>query len=151
MEDALLAASSALAEEGMKFAGAGGSGSRGARTHSAPDGSPKAGAGLPEAMGQGRAGSGMGGAGIGAGGQAPKSPGPSGVGKTDSRVTGRLGQGPQVVSPVRGAADRAEARASYSEVYPSARRAAEEALTREQVPAGYRRPVKEYFESIAPP
>jgi hypothetical protein len=61
-----------------------------------------------------------------------------------------MGRGPELVRPVRGAPDRANPRASYYEVYPPARRAAEEALSREQIPSGYRKPVKEYFESIAP-
>lgn len=76
--------------------------------------------------------------------------GPSGGKKLDTLVRGTKGQGPELVRPVRGAPDRADPRASYYEVYPSARRAAEDALSREEVPAGYRKPVKEYFESIAP-
>lgn len=124
-------------DAGQEFAGGGSPGGNGA-------GIPGT-LGLPTAIGGG-----MGGPGIGAGGKQPKSNRPSALKGTDSFIPGSPGKGPELVRPVRGAPDRADPRASYYEVYPSARRAAEDALGREEVPTGYRKPVKEYFDSIAP-
>jgi hypothetical protein len=95
-------------------------------------------------------GGGMGGPGIGMGGKTPPAGGPLNVKKGDTMVRGMKGQGESLNRSVRGGPDRADPNASYYEVYPSARRAAEDALSKEQVPAGYKRQVKEYFDSIAP-
>jgi len=142
LEAAIVSASNAVAvageDTGREFAGT-------------PAPGQGAGATMPGLLGPPvAAGGGMGGPGIGAGGKVPRPQGPLGVSKTDSLIPGTPGKGPELVRPVRGAPDRADPRASYYEVYPSARRAAEDALSREQVPSGYRKPVKEYFDSIAP-
>jgi hypothetical protein len=115
--------------DGFKGAGGVGNGDKGGRS-----------------MGAGGA---LGSEGIGAGGKTPRLKGPSGVNKIDTIVRGTKGAGPEMVRPLRAAPDRADPHSSYYSVYPSARRAAEDALSKEQVPAGYRKPVKEYFDSIA--
>jgi hypothetical protein len=95
-------------------------------------------------------GGGMGGPGIGMGGKSPAAGKPSNVKKIDTMVKGTKGQGESTLRSVRGGPDRIDPSASYYEVYPNARRAAEDALNKEQVPAGFKRQVKEYFDSIAP-
>ena len=95
-------------------------------------------------------GGGMGGPGIGNGAKSPPAGKPLNVKKSDTMVRGMKGQGESLTRGVRGGPDRADPNASYFDVYPSARRAAEDALSKEQVPAGYKRQVKEYFDSIAP-
>jgi hypothetical protein len=63
-------------------------------------------------------------------------------------VKGVKGKGPELVTPFRGAADRSDSKAPYYAVTPSALRQAEDALAKEEVPAAYRKPVREYFEGI---
>jgi len=42
------------------------------------------------------------------------------------------------------------ARSSYFKVYESAKKEAEDALAKEQIPHGYKKQVKDYFESLNP-
>ncbi|HIE50547.1 MAG TPA: hypothetical protein EYP85_02200 [Armatimonadetes bacterium] len=68
-----------------------------------------------------------------------------------SRVSGTpTERGPTVRGPPqRGIPTPAPAYAPYYEVLPEYRRAAEEALSREEVPLAYRQRVKQYFEALA--
>jgi hypothetical protein len=63
-------------------------------------------------------------------------------------VKGVKGKGPELVTPFRGAPDRSDSKTPYYAVTPNALRQAEDALAREDVPAAYRKPVKQYFEGI---
>jgi hypothetical protein len=65
-------------------------------------------------------------------------------------IPGQKGPGEQLVMPYRGSADPTDPKASYYETYPSARRAAEDALNKERVPPGHQKQVKDYFEAIQP-
>jgi hypothetical protein len=119
-----------------------------------PDGSAKSGqgqgqGGRPGGSGSG-VGGGLGGPGIGVGGKVPPVGGPMPGKKIDTMIKGMKGPGEEMVRPFRGSPDRANPHASYYDVYPSARRAAEDALSKEPIPAGYKRQVKEYFDAIAP-
>ena len=112
-----------------------------AATGNGQGGKPVAAAGIGGALG---------GPGIGAGGKvAPVQPMP-GVTKTDTMVRGMKGKGEELSRPFRGSPDQVDSRASYYDVYPGARRAAEDALNKEQIPASHRKQVKEYFDAIAP-
>ncbi|MCS6861068.1 MAG: hypothetical protein NZT92_12195 [Abditibacteriales bacterium] len=42
------------------------------------------------------------------------------------------------------------AKSSYFKVYESAKKEAEEAIAKEQIPPGYKKQVKDYFESLNP-
>lgn len=42
------------------------------------------------------------------------------------------------------------AKSSYFKVYQSAKKEAEEAIAKEQIPPGYKKQVKDYFESLNP-
>ena len=97
-------------------------------------------------------------------GQPGGKPGPGGVGgwggfrppagsptpskKLDTLVKGVKGKGPELVTPFRGAPDRSDTKTPYYSVTPTALRQAEDALTKEDVPAAYRKSVKQYFEGI---
>lgn len=119
-----------------------------------PDGSAKSGqgqgkGGQPSGAGGG-SGGGLGGPGIGVGGRVPPVGGPMPGKKIDTMVKGTKGPGEEMIRPFRGSPDRANPRASYYDVYPSARQAAEDALNKEPIPSGYKKQVKEYFDAIAP-
>lgn len=51
--------------------------------------------------------------------------------------------------PTRTAPGRAPAESPYYEVYEAYERAAAEALAKEEIPAEYRRHVREYFDALA--
>lgn len=51
----------------------------------------------------------------------------------------------------RGAPDKATSNVPYYDVYSQYAPAAESALNREDIPASYRRQVKDYFDSLRPP
>jgi hypothetical protein len=68
----------------------------------------------------------------------------------NTRIPGQQGdQGESYSIEIMGAPDKAgNARVPYYEVYPDYRRAAEDALSREDVPGPYRDRVKTYFDSL---
>ena len=68
--------------------------------------------------------------------------------KLDTMVKGVKGKGPELITPFRGAPDRSDTKTPYYSVSPTALRQAEDALAKEDVPAAYRKPVKDYFEGI---
>jgi hypothetical protein len=68
--------------------------------------------------------------------------------KIDTMVKGQKGKGPELITPFRGAPDRTDSKTPYYAVNPTALRQAEDALAKEEVPAAYRKSVKEYFEGI---
>ena len=74
-------------------------------------------------------------------------------GKTpDTRVTGKRGdKGRETLSFTRGAPDRAaSANTPYYEAYSRYAPAAESALNRDDIPATYKKQVKDYFDSLRP-
>jgi hypothetical protein len=106
--------------------------------------------GQSQGDGKGKKG-GMPGGGGGAGGWGgfrPPAGAPTPSKKLDTLVKGVKGKGPELVTPFRGAPDRADTKTPYYSVTPTALRQAEDALTREEVPAAYRKSVKQYFENI---
>jgi hypothetical protein len=68
--------------------------------------------------------------------------------KIDTMVKGVKGKGPELITPFRGSPDRTDTKTPYYQVSPTALRQAEDALAKEEVPAAYRKAVKEYFEGI---
>src|SRR6266542_2793445 len=90
---------------------------------------------------------GGGGAG-GWGGFRPPAGAPTPSKKIDTMVKGQKGKGPELVTPFRGSPDRADSKTPYYAVNPTALRQAEDALAKEEVPAAYRKSVKQYFEGI---
>ncbi|NLC59471.1 MAG: hypothetical protein GX774_21750 [Armatimonadetes bacterium] len=70
--------------------------------------------------------------------------------RIDTQVRGKQGSGRSDLTPVRGAPKRGDAYQPYYEVYSSYRRAAEEALSKEEVPATCRKQVRDYFQSLQP-
>jgi hypothetical protein len=91
------------------------------------------------------------GAGTGAGGWGgfrPPAGAPTPSKKLDTMVKGVKGKGTELVTPFRGAPDRSNSKTPYYAVSPTALRQAEDALTKEDVPAAYRKSVKRYFEGI---
>ncbi|MFN3651752.1 MAG: hypothetical protein ACK47B_19425 [Armatimonadota bacterium] len=95
-------------------------------------------------------GQGMQGAGRGAGGSAgPQQPLPGS--KKDSLITPMVNEkGDKLTRSYMGTPDPTQDRAAYYSVVPQKTRAAEASLNREEIPAGYKKQVKEYFESIQP-
>ena len=73
-------------------------------------------------------------------------------GKTpNTRVKGKRGEkGRETMSYFRGAPDQATATVPYYEVYGDYAPAAESALNREDIPATYKKQVKDYFDSLNP-
>src|SRR5439155_22138922 len=116
------------------------------------DGTPKKGGGKGGAQSGGTPGSGegagLGGPGHGVGGKIPPVGAPTPGKKLDTLIPGQKGKGEQLITPYRGTPDASDPKASYYETYPSARRAAEDALTKERIPPGHQKQVKEYFDSI---
>jgi hypothetical protein len=111
------------------------------------------------ASGQAKSGNGHGqgpktnahGAGGGAGGWGgfrPPAGAPTPSKKLDTMVKGVKGKGPELVTPFRGNPDRSDSKTPYYSVNPTALRQAEDALSKEDVPAAYRNSVKQYFEGI---
>lgn len=68
----------------------------------------------------------------------------------ETQVKGKHGEGAFDTSLVRGAPERGSAAQPYYEVYSTYRRAAEDALNREEVPATYKKQVRDYFDSLQP-
>jgi hypothetical protein len=106
--------------------------------------------GQSQGKGKGKPGGpqGAGGGAGGWGGFRPPAGAPTPSKKVDTMVKGQKGKGPELVTPFRGAPDRTDSKTPYYEVNPTALRQAEDALAKEEVPAAYRKPVKEYFEGI---
>ncbi len=68
-----------------------------------------------------------------------------------TRVAGKRGEkGREMVSYTQGAPDKASASVPYYEVYGKYAPAAEKALSREDIPAAYKKQVKEYFDALRP-
>ncbi len=68
-----------------------------------------------------------------------------------TKVAGKRGEkGREMVSYTRGAPDKATASVPYYEVYGKYAPTAEKALSREDIPATYKKQVKEYFDSLRP-
>src|SRR5262249_23123942 len=78
------------------------------------------------------------------GGYRPAAGAPTPSKKLDTMVKGVKGKGPELITPFRGAPDRSDTKTPYYSVNPTALRQAEDALAKEDVPAAYRKPVKEY-------
>ena len=69
----------------------------------------------------------------------------------DTRVKGKLGEGKMMeVGEVDSKPTPAKGYVPYSEIYKDSKQQAEDALDKEEIPAGYREYVKNYFESIDP-
>jgi hypothetical protein len=69
----------------------------------------------------------------------------------NTKVKGRRGEkGRETTSFVRGAPDKAAAHVPYYDVYGQYAPAAESALNREDIPATYKRQVKDYFDALRP-
>jgi hypothetical protein len=69
----------------------------------------------------------------------------------DTHVEGQdTGQGASRSEVIQGAAERGFASRSYTKVYREYHAVAEEALTRDEIPAGYRFYVRRYFQLIRP-
>ena len=97
-----------------------------------------------------RRGAGMGGPGIGRGGIPPFDESDP-VGFKDAAAKGMLGKGKILASMrVKGVPQKGEAAAAYADVYAAYRKEAEEALSREPIPLGYKEVVRDYFDKIEP-
>jgi hypothetical protein len=95
-------------------------------------------------------GAGMGGPGRGQGGNAGKQQPLPGQ-KKDVLVQGmRDPRGRQLSKSYMGTPDPKQDRAAYYDIVPEKIRAQESTLNREEIPAGYKSAVKQYFESIQP-
>jgi hypothetical protein len=69
----------------------------------------------------------------------------------NTRVTGKRGdKGKETVQFIKGAPDKADSKVPYYEVYGNYAPAAESAMSREDIPANYKKQVKDYFDSIRP-
>ena len=82
------------------------------------------------------------------GGYRPPAGSPTPSKKLDTMVKGVKGKGPELITPFRGSPDRSDTKTPYYSVSPTALRQAEDALAKEDVPAAYRKSVKQYFEGI---
>jgi hypothetical protein len=82
------------------------------------------------------------------GGFRPPAGSPTPSKKLDTLVKGVKGKGPELLTPFRGAPDRSDSKTPYYAVTPNALHQAEDALGKEDVPAAYRKSVKQYFEGI---
>jgi hypothetical protein len=115
----------------------------------AGEGAPKGGSSGGQGSIPGSSGA-LSGPGRGAGGKIPPVGAPTPGKRIDTLVPGQKGKGEQLVMPFRGAPDPTDPKAAWYETYPSAKRAAEDALDKERIPPGHRKQVKEYFEAIQP-
>jgi hypothetical protein len=69
----------------------------------------------------------------------------------DTKIRGQMGRdGKTYTTIVRSAPEKQDASAPYYEVYEDYEAAAEEALTREDIPRGYKTYVRDYFDSLRP-
>jgi hypothetical protein len=138
------------AEMGQEFGQSGQQGQQGQQGQSGQSGrsggSSQSQSGSPSS---GRGG-GLGGPGIGQGGRVgPQQPLPGN--KKDNLVKGQQDpRGKKLSRSYMGTPDPTQDRAAYYSVVPDKLKAAESSLNREDIPAGYKKQVKEYFESIQP-
>jgi hypothetical protein len=96
-------------------------------------------------------GSGRGGPGIGYGGNIEDQQPLPGA-KRDLLVKGNVDpRGKKLTRSYKDTPDPVKDRAAYYEVVPDKVRAAEASLNREEIPAGYKRQVRDYFEAIRQP
>jgi hypothetical protein len=73
------------------------------------------------------------------------------MGTEDTQVEGTdTGQGGTRSQVILGAAERGFSSRSYKKVYTEYHQVAEESLTRDEIPGGYRFYVKRYFQLIRP-
>jgi hypothetical protein len=95
-------------------------------------------------------GGGLGNAGIGQGGHVgPQQPLP-GV-KKDELVRGTVNEkGDKLTKSYKGLPDATKDKAAYYQVMSDNKKAAEASLNKEEIPAGYKEQVKQYFNSIQP-
>ncbi|HHX40637.1 MAG TPA: hypothetical protein GX715_11790 [Armatimonadetes bacterium] len=70
--------------------------------------------------------------------------------RLDTQVRGKKRPGKSDYSEARGAPEQGSASRPYYEVYSHYQRTAEEALAREEIPAAYRKQVRDYFDSLRP-
>lgn len=70
--------------------------------------------------------------------------------REENRQTIREGTGKSSITQTKTANDGSQSRAAAREVYLNERRAAEDAIQRQDVPAGYREYLRRYFEGIQP-
>ena len=71
--------------------------------------------------------------------------------ENNTRITGKKGdKGKETVSYFKGAPDKANSSVPYYEVYSKYAPAAENAMSREDIPASYKKQVKTYFDSLKP-
>ncbi|MBI3948559.1 MAG: hypothetical protein HY321_21785 [Armatimonadetes bacterium] len=70
--------------------------------------------------------------------------------RLDTQVKGKRGQGKSDYTTLRGAPDPSSASRPYYDVYASYQRVAEDALSKEDVPATYKKQVRDYFNSLRP-
>lgn len=113
-------------------------------------GQPKPGSGSSQgsmAKGQ-KPGGGLGNAGIGmGGGVGPQQPLPGK--KKDELVKGLVNdKGQRLSRTYMGTPDPTQDRAAYYSIVPDKVRAAEASLNREEIPTGYKKQVRDYFDSI---
>ena len=108
----------------------------------------KTGKGAGQSAGSG-SGGGMGGPGRGAGGgTGPQQPLPGP--KKDLLMPYKMGQGKKLIRSFKGTPDPNRDRAAYVDIVPEKLRAAESSLNREEIPAGHRKQVRDYFDAIQP-
>lgn len=68
----------------------------------------------------------------------------------EEKVTARQGSGKSSFTQTKVANDGSRSRAQDKEVYLASKRAAEDSIQRQDIPAGYQRYVRKYFEGIEP-
>ncbi len=70
--------------------------------------------------------------------------------REENRITIRQGTGKSSFTQTKVANDGSRSQLGAQEVFLAERRAAEEAIQRQEIPAGYQKYLKKYFEGIQP-
>ncbi len=70
--------------------------------------------------------------------------------KEEKKVTARQGSGKSSFTQTKVANDGSRSQAEEKEVYLASKKAAEDSIQRQDIPAGYQRYLRKYFESIEP-
>lgn len=68
----------------------------------------------------------------------------------EEKVTIRQGDGKSTFTQTKVANDGSKSRAEAKEVYLAEKRAAEDSIQRQDIPAGYQRYLRKYFDGISP-
>ncbi|MFT7679840.1 MAG: hypothetical protein ACI8QC_003845 [Planctomycetota bacterium] len=68
----------------------------------------------------------------------------------EEKVTARQGSGKSSFTQTKVANDGSRSQAQEKEVYLASKKAAEDSIQRQDIPAGYQRYVRKYFEGIEP-